>query len=416
MRRLLTLLLVVIAGTVVPSSLATAAIGPIPAGRRYVPTPLPAGWFVNRATPPIESAGDGGFSYYGDRSDLAHGRALAVGAIGSEDGFDGLRDAHPKAVGAKGPPDAKLSRNGNFAWVTWPDPDAQDTFRLVAARGLSDDEVLAAARGRIPDGIQQLVRAEIGPDYSAPAQHIDLVDRSGQQHIHLDAFAGSAAVRAMQQFWVQQSALRTHGNGGGGLSVIGPQERVIVVARGDASARELRRLAASMRATDAAGWESFRRRVADLPVSALFPGAANASGVVLDGFTDGVRWGVAFDNGQLAAAYTTIVTADLASMGAGSGVPSGGDLPEVLSGGSVSTNGGSVFAGVIPAGATSARFVPDGRPPVDAVLGPATADGTHRYFAAWVPDVSGTVPLVVYDASGAVLLQRQKFGCNVCDD
>jgi hypothetical protein len=134
----------------------------------------------------------------------------------------------------------------------------------------------------------------------------------------------------------------------------------------------------------------------------------------LDGFQAGTRWGVAFDNGPMAAAFTTIVTADLTSTVAGSGVPASG-LPDVLSGGSVSTDGGSIFAGVIPAAATSARFVPDGRPPVDAVLGPTTADGTHRYFAAWVPEVAGTVPLVVYDASGNVLLERRSFGCNVCE-
>jgi hypothetical protein len=170
-----------------------------------------------------------------------------------------------------------------------------------------------------------------------------------------------------------------------------------------------------MRTTDARGWEAFRGRVADLPVTAIFPGFSNPNGVVLDGHLDGTRWGVAFDNGPIAGANTTVVTADLASSGAGPGIPADG-LPDVLSGGSVSTNGGSIFAGVIPASAASARFLPDGRPAVGAVLGPTTPDGAHRYFAAWVPDVSGTVPLVVYDASGAELLRRSKFGCNACED
>lgn len=416
MRRAVTLTVVLVVSVLVRSWAVAAATGPTPAARRYIPTPLPARWFVNRATPPVETAGGGRFVYFGDRSDLAHGRALAVGSISGEDGFDNLRDAHVEAVGGEGPPGAELARNGNFAWVTWPDADAQDTLHLVAARGLSDDEVVAAARGRIPGGIEQLVRADIGPDYSAPAQAIELVDREGKQHVWLDVFAGSADVRAMQQFWVAQSARRASTNGAGRPAVMGPQKRVIVVARGDASARELQRLASSMRPTDESRWQAFRGGIADLPVTVLFPGASNASGVVLDGFSDGRRWGVAFDNGPMAAAYTTIVTADLgSSMGAGSGIPTSGDLPEVLSGGSVSTNGGSIFAGVIPAAAASARFVPDGGAPVEAVLGPTTADGTHRYLAAWVPGVSGTVPLVVYDVNGNVLLQRLRFGCNVCD-
>ena len=86
-----------------------------------------------------------------------------------------------------------------------------------------------------------------------------------------------------------------------------------------------------MRATDAAGWESFHGRVADLPVSVLFPGASKADGVVLDGFTHGARWGVAFSDKGLGSSSVSVITADLSVGGGGVGVPTTGDLPPVLS-------------------------------------------------------------------------------------
>jgi hypothetical protein len=345
-----------------------------------------------------------------------------VTSVGVESGFDGLRDEHPERV--PGLPSSTLARNGPFAWLTWPDDTSQDVDHLVAGRDLDDEEVIAAARavqaGTFPrDGVPDGLRPVRGggsssPDYVASAQRITLVDASGMKHVDIDVSPGSSAVRATQRFWVEQVARREHENRAQRHATLGPQGRVTVAARGDASTRELRRIASSMRATDAAGWEAFRSRVADLPVTALFPGAPATGAVIVDGFTGTTRWAVAFDSGPLAAAYTTIATAEGMTSTAGSGVPTSG-LPEVLSGGSVSTNGGSVFAGVIPAAAASARFVPDGHPAMDAELGPTTADAAHRYFAAWVPEVAGTVPLVVYDASGNVLVQRRSFGCNVCD-
>jgi hypothetical protein len=258
-------------------------------------------------------------------------------------------------------------------------------------------------------------RADSSVYGSASAQRITLVDATGKQEVELEVSAGSPAIRAAQQFWAEQESKRDHPNGPPRVATLGRQDEVTVVARGEASPRVLQRLADSMRATDAAGWEAFRGRIADLPVTALFPGTPPAGGVIVDGALEGTRWGVAFDPGLLAAAWSTIVTADLTASGAGPGIPPG-DLPAVLSGGSISTNGGSIFAGVVPAAASSARFVPDGHAPIEAVMGPTTADGAHRYLAAWVPGVAGTVPLVVYDASGNVLLQRRSFGCNVCED
>jgi hypothetical protein len=389
--------------------------------RRYVPTPFPKGWFVSHATAPAETLGDNDTSFYALRDDLGHGRALAATSVGVESGFNGLRDDSPVPV--RGLKSSVLARNGEFAWLTWPDDTTQDLLHLVAGRGLRDDELIAAARAiqagafprrGVPSGLQP-IRSDSSVYGSASAQRVTLVDATGTREIELEVSAGSPAIRAAQQFWSEQESRREHEHAPARAAVLGRQHQVTVVARGEASPRILQRIADSMRATDAAGWEAFRSRVADLPVAALFPGASTASGVIVDGALEGTRWGVAFESGALATARSTIVTADSTTSGAGPGVPFG-ELPPVMSGGGFGTNGGGLFAGVVPAAAASARFVPDGRAPVDAVLGSLTADGTHRYFGAWIPGVAGTVPLVVYDAAGNVLVQRRSFGCNVCED
>jgi hypothetical protein len=420
MRRALVLAVLSIATSLVANTGAGDAGAARAADRRYVPKPFPEGWYVSHATAPAETPVGDDTSLYARRDDLERGPAMAVTSVGVESGFDGLRDESPAPV--RGLASSSLARNGRFAWLTWPDDTAQDLLHLVAGRDLGDAELIAAARAvqartfprrGVPDGLRA-VRADSSVYGSASAQRITLVDATGKREVELEVSAGSPSIRAAQRFWAEQESKREHEHAPGRAAVLGRQDRVTVVARGEASPRTLQRIADSMRETDAAGWEAFRGRVADLPVTALFPGSSTANGVIVDGALEGTRWGVAFESGPLATAWSTIVTADLTTSGAGSGVPSG-ELPAVLSGGSVGTNGGALFAGVIPAAAASARFVPDGRAPVDAVLGPTTADGTHRYFAAWVPGGAGTIPLVVYDAAGNVLVQRRSFGCNVCE-
>jgi hypothetical protein len=422
-RRALALAMVLVLAPLLADAISDAAVASGPADHRYVPMPFPDGWFVSSAVATVGTSDASGSAFYAQRDDLEHGRALSVTTVGVESGFDGLRDDHPARV--SGLQSSTLARNGRFAWLTWPDDTSQDVEHLVAGRDLDDADVIAAARAieagtfprkGVPDGLAP-VRDGGGasPDYVASRQRISLVDATGMRHVDIDVSPDSVAVRATQRFWVEQVALREHAHRAQLHAVFGPQRRVTVVARGDGSTRELHRIAGSMQMTDAAGWQAFRGRVADLPTTALFPGAPPDGAVVIDGAGSGTRWAVAFETGALSVAWSTIATADGMTSGAGPGIPPG-ELPAVLSGGGFGANGGTLFAGVVPAAATSARFVPDGRTAVDAVLGPPTADGTHRYLAAWVPGVARTVPLVVYDASGSVLVQRRSFGCNVCED
>jgi hypothetical protein len=414
-----------------------ARAGAVTAGNtRFVPATVPAGWYLWGATAPsAHERASGGSTYYARRDDPGSGPALAVGTM-ARDGFTGLRATTPGASAPRtvdGLPGGRLARSGPYAWVTWLAPGGTDV-RLVAARGLADDAVVAAAKsarftthgpvaidgdvlsdGTLPDGMTRLVSdAGIGPDGTYPAQDVVLVDATGQARVDLSVFRGNAAERAFVRFWADQVPRRGSDAGAAGHAVVAERDGRTVVARGDAPATVLRALVRDTAPTDTAGWQAFRAQVAQLPVAAFFPQAALATGAVLDGASDGTRWAVGWDRGTASPhAWNMLLTADGTQGGGGTGLPDSG-LPDVASSGTILGHGGMLFAGVVPAATATARFEPPGRAPVTATLGPLTPDGAHRYFAAWVPGLDGTAPVVVFDAAGNEIARRAQFGCNTC--
>ena len=401
----------------------------VDAGRtRVVPAQVPTGWYVWGATAPAPgTSATGGFTYYARRGAPASGPALAVGSLQRSDGFSGLADAAPKAVA--GLPNGRLARNGDFVWVTWLG-DATDTVHVVAARGLDDDAAVAAARAArvggsaapsigssaLPDGVTRLVAdAGVFPDYTYPAENVILVDAMGEQRVTLEVFDANAAERAFTKFWVDQAARRDTGTTASQRAVSAVRDGRVLVARGAVPKPLLRQVLSSSAPVDDAGWNAFRDRVDELPVAAFFPQDGQANGAVLDGATGDTRWAVGWDKGSASpTAWNMVLTPDGTQGGGGTGLPDSG-LPDVASSGSIIAHDGMILAGIVPAGAASARFEPAGRPAVDAVLGPLTPDGAHRYVAAWIPGLDGTAPLVVSDASGAVIARRAQFGCNSCE-
>ncbi len=59
-----------------------------------------------------------------------------------------------------------------------------------------------------------------------------------------------------------------------------------------------------------------------------------------------------------------------------------------------------------------------GQPPVEATVGPVTADGHHRYVSAAVPNDQSMPTMfataVAYDGAGQVLAQTNQFGILTC--
>jgi hypothetical protein len=350
-----------------------------------------------------------------------------VGSLRRSDGIRTLADASPRAVA--GLPGGRLARNGDFTWVTWLG-DSSETVHVVAARGLADDAVIQAARSArvgaggppsipastLPDGVTRLVAdAGMYPDSVYPAENVVLVDATGEQRVSFEVFEATGAERAFTKFWAAQDSPRGAASSAQTRAVTAVRDGRVLVARGAVPKAVLRDLVASAVPVDDAGWQAFRNRVDDLPVTAFFPQNSQANGAVLDGASNGTRWAVGWDRGSAnPTAWNMVLTADGTQGGGGTGVPDAG-LPDVASSGSIIAHDGMILAGIVPAAAASARFEPPGRPAVDAVLGPLTPDGAHRYVAAWIPGLDGASPLVVRDAGGAVIAQRARFGCNTCD-
>ena len=416
------MLLVALAALVLPAHAVEAG------GTRVVPAQLPAGWYVWGATAPASgTAASGGFTFYARKDQPSSGPAIAVGSLRRSDGISTLDDASPRSV--SGFPSGRLARNGDFAWVTWLG-DATDTVHVVAARGVDDDAVIRAAHAArvggsatptipasaLPDGVtRQVADAGVYPDYVYPAQNVVLVDATGEQRVTFEVFDATAAERAFAKFWVAQEPLRGGASSARTYAVTAERDGRVLVARGAVPKSVLREVVASAAPVDEAGWQAFRARVDELPVAAFFPQNSQANGAVLDGASNGTRWAVGWDRGSASpTVWNMVLTADGTQGGGGTGLPDSG-LPDVASSGSIIAHDGMILAGIVPAVAASARFKPAGRPAVDAVLGPLTPDGAHRYVAAWIPGLDGTSPLVVLDASGAVIAQRARFGCNTCE-
>jgi hypothetical protein len=418
----LLVLLVALAAMAVPARAVDAG------DQRVVPARLPAGWYVWGATAPAaRTTASGGFTFYARKDQPSSGPALAVGSLRRSDEISTLDDASPRSV--SGLPSGRLARNGDFAWVTWLG-DTTDTVHVVATRGLSDDAVIEAARAArvggsaapsipassLPDGVTRLVAdAGVFPDFVYPAQSAVLVDATGEQRITFEVFDANAAERAFTKFWVAQEARRGGASSARTHAVTAVRDGRVLVARGAVPQSVLREVVASAAPVDDSGWQAFRNRVDELPVAAFFPQNSQANGAVLDGASNGTRWAVGWDRGSAnPTAWNMVLTADGTQGGGGTGLPDSG-LPDVASSGSIIAHDGMILAGIVPAAAASARFEPAGRPGVDAVLGPLTPDGAHRYIAAWIPGLDGTSPLVVRDAAGAVIAQRARFGCNTCE-
>lgn len=397
----------------------------------WAPTFVPPGWYVFTARSHTLATGDGAFTYYARASgDLSRGPALAVGAIDSEDGFDGLRGTS-RSVTLNGQ-SGRLVRSGDWAWITW-SSDAQDIANLVAGRAVSDDELVAAATNAtipsgnvpsiseagLPAGVRKLVTASLYPDVGT--EGVVLVDAKGRAPVILTAYPADVSLAALQRFWVDQVPRRAFTSDGSELStrdaVMLRRGDVVVVVEGNASRDVLNRVAESTMAMGPAAWDTFRARVAKLPLSALGVGSGKDA-IVLDGYTDGARWAVSYQDG---AAETVVHTADSTSRGSGSSegfaplVPRG----QILSIGSVATRGpqsssGTLAAGAVPITTSVVELRVPGRDVVRAKVSKRGPDETQRYFAMWIPDFQGTFPVVAYDAKGNEVARREQFGCNVC--
>ena len=111
-----------------------AATGPTAAAPHYVPTTIPAGWYVIGAQDAIPQDGTSGFHLY-SRDLGGHSPALAIGSIGCDGGCDQL-EGRQRVVDSDGQPrPMALSIAGGRASSPWERSAARST--LIASRSRS---------------------------------------------------------------------------------------------------------------------------------------------------------------------------------------------------------------------------------------------------------------------------------------
>jgi hypothetical protein len=391
-----------------------------------VPTAIPEGWFVLGARAPRTPPG-AGIPYYA--RDAKSGPALSVTSISCDGGCDQLAGSEERAVAGLGPYGGSLVRNGTWVWVAWTSEDNNDVRNVVAARGLTNREVIAAARaartdprnngaavavGRrgLPRGFRELGKFPVGASgVPFDAQHVTLVSTDGTSTIDQYVFSAGAAERAAQHFWFDQLPLLS---GRHETSVRVESIGRVVVTTGDASKALLTQLGTSVKPIDATQWEAFRQRVAEIPLTALLPGLESVGDyVAIEGTTEGNRWAAVFaTSGNV---YTAVADIDAGMISKGSGTLDSDRVPAAIRTTATNLLGrGLMASGVAPVAAASIRFEPPGGLPVEGVLASGGPDAEHRYFAAWVPGAGMLVPVVARDADGNEIARREQFGCFTC--
>ena len=378
---------------------------------------------------------------YGEagRDDPLEGPMLAVGS--------GFHDNVPVFPTAKTPGFRTLDLDGRtvavgrdraWTWVTWDLPDCTDECQgYTAGRNLSEEEVLAAARGatadrsapRIADGA---LPAGVSLLLTVPL-HMDGLISAGDQIVSWREEGGGAVlavardprVAVAYRFWIDRGPARIRGQtgaagsmarlgegGGGRLQGRAWSEggRALLLLTSSRSGDQIDRFVRGLRTADAGEWDRLRSRVLDI----------DSDTMIEDCYTPGepftavgrhegrFRWAVGFRAGRQnqVATCEVILTPDRRSHSSGGGprpAPGALSVSTLGIGGATDPIGLFVMGGV-PAGATAVRVhVADGHT-VDAELAGVGPSPGERYYAVFVEgDIRRKPAVVALDRSGAEL-------------
>jgi hypothetical protein len=224
-----------------------------------------------------------------------------------------------------------LVRHGRYVWVAWTEPDAgQDVATVVVGRDVSNQDTIAAARatdtdgrriGRagLPDGIRDRGFPGLGPR-AIPygVEKITLLAAERGKSVELHVSEPDAVARAAQAFFAGQ-----HPYVSGSTPIprlvtarVGPR---LIVVSGDMTARDMEAMARSVRPVSAEGWDAFRARISEVPVTALLPGLVGVDAYIeISGSTTTIRWAAAFTSDATGAtSYTALADVDTGTITSG---------------------------------------------------------------------------------------------------
>lgn len=382
---------------------------------------------------------------YGDPSlvDTLDGPVLLVGTssgsatIGGPPG--GLPGAPRVDLGGR---EGLLVRDGDRTWVNVEPDSSSDYVRFVVARGISDDDLIAAAAGAdfstqtvtlsadaVPDGLAPLIAGSPtdGPFVGPAGELIVLAGELGT--VYISAVRAEPRLAALWGFWTDDAVgtvVRGQPGSVGAMHgiLLGDDARghvwaenglvLSVIALGDGD-RFLDQVVQGLRPGTEAELEAMRLGAVDRVPTAQELGCSEGTPIVTA--VDGdLRWGIGVEagpDGTNGSSCLRLITLDGGpNVGSGSfELPPVGQLgvTSVGTGEGVATFGSDVLiGGVAPPGTARVGISDIDGLTVDAVLaepGPRPGEKLFGAFIRGVPVVMNGPRLVVtaYDAAGAVL-------------
>lgn len=379
---------------------------------------VPAGMRVTEAVlgSPPDSYPPALATLYGDPDlpDTLDGPVVFVGRSSGSANTAGPRvDASARQEVDLGSRSGWLAHAGDRTWVTF-DVEGQDYVEFVVARGLSDAEVLTAARtatfgevsqldaDMLPDGLEALVQATPtdGPMwYRNPGLFVRL--DSDTATVFVTAVRADPRLAAFWGSWIEDptgTSVRGSAGSDGSLNgssqlsssrgVVWAEDGYVIAVGG--STPEVEQVIAALRPGTAADVEALGRSRVETAPTATELGCPADSGVVSD--LDGdLRW--VFALGRMGEGWVTCLDVLLAGLGSQGGLSGDFGLRPVGrlsantygSGGVPPTPEGTIVAGSAPPGTSRVTVRgPDGvlRDAVLAETGPRSGE---RVFGAWVP-------------------------------
>ncbi len=416
-----------------------------PIGSPVVLDPVPEGFTVSTLT--LDEAHPAAFApeatLYGDPSfdDTLDGPVLLVGDSGGSANLGGA---------PRGRPDERRLDVGRFGgWITHDgattyvglEVDGQDYARFLIGRGLTDEEMIAAAQtatfdqvarvdtGSLPDGMQSLIESGPGDGpFRYGSRGLFMVLSGPDAQVQVVVVRADPRLAAMWGFWtgdaVGTEISGVPGSDGalGGTSMYSGERGLVwaedglVYAVTGMGGTPVDAVAAGLRPGTDAEFAAMLQTQQDREVTAQDLGCRPGSGVV-SAMAGDVRWAFAVGQNSGGGWDSCSGVVPLGEF-PGGGAFGSFELAELgrISSQTLQTNveaGGptsTLIAGVAPPGTSRIALAPPGREAVDAVLAEGGPRAGEVMWGQWLPgygyEPTDPVVLTAYNAEGAVLDTR----------
>lgn len=337
----------------------------------------------------------------------------------------------------------RLIEDGPWTWLVFANGCQTDCISYVVGREMSDEDLISLAKGvsfdsatpsvapeSVPTFLKPIVLGDGGNDITA-AMATRLTYRGpGYDDLIVEFVQADPSLASLWGFWVDGTssvAINGHAARGGSIgateksagqqALVWAQDGLVISVRGDTSAAEIAKVAASLRVASNAELEQLQMAVVDKQPSWSEAGCIEPDGVILSQQVGIHRWIVCFDIEPGSPWFTV---GWLTGTGGGGGGISG--TLELAPGGKISMQSmdscspdptdppkGTMVFGSAPPDTSTLEISANGSAPAKALLATTGARTGERWFAVNIErtcmtnDPAALVTITAKNAAGAVI-------------